>query len=97
MGDIVIDYGFDERMYVDYIGSDIDHKIIVRNIFDTLYKCYENKEIEELALTLNVTGAFLTISIENKEIMKHVRNFIEMYVKDMEEFVTNEKKSNQHD
>lgn len=97
MGDIVIDYGFDERMYVDYIGSDIDHKIIVRNIFETLYKRYENKEIQELALTLNVTGAFLTISIENKKIRAHVHNFIERYVTDMEEFVDNEKKSNQHD
>ena len=97
MGDIVIDYGFDERMYVDYIGSDINHKIIVKNIFDTLYKRYENKEIQELSLTLNVTGAFLTISIENKKIRAHVNNFIERYVTNMEEFVDNEKKSNQHD
>jgi len=97
MGDIVIDYGFDERMYVDYIGSDINHKIILRNIFDTLYERYENKEIEELALTLNVTGAFLTISIENKKTRAHVYNFVEMYVRNMEEFLDNEKKSNQHD
>ena len=98
MGDIVvIDYDFDERMYVDYIGNDIDYKIIVRNIFNTLYKCYENKEIEELVLTLNETGAFLAINIKNKKIRAHIHNFIEMYVKYMEEFVTDEKKSNQHD
>ena len=98
MGDIIVDYSLDGSITVDYIGSNGDKKQIIKNIFDTLYELFDKKEVEETRFTRNVTGAFLTVYVNNdKKIMEHVHNFIETYVKDMEEFVDNEKKSNQHD
>ena len=98
MGDIIVDYSLDGSITVDYIGSDNGKKQIIKNIFDTLYELFDKKEVEETRFTRNVTGAFLTVYVTNdKKIMEHVHNFIETYVKDMEEFVDNEKKSNQHD
>ena len=98
MGDIIVDYSLDGSITVDYFGSNGDKKQIIKNIFDTLYELFDKKEVEETRFTRNVTGAFLTVYVNNdKKIMEHVHNFIETYVKDMEEFVDNEKKSNQHD
>ena len=94
MGDIIVDYSLDGSITVDYVGSNGDKKQIIKNIFDTLYELFDKKEVEETRFTRNVTGAFLTVHVNNdKKIMEHVHNFIETYVKDMEEFLANEKKS----
>ena len=94
MGDIIVDYSLDGSITVDYIGSNGDKKQIIKNIFDTLYELFDKKEVEETRFTRNATGAFLTVHVNNdKKIMEHVHNFIETYVKDMEEFLANEKKS----
>ena len=110
MEDIIVDYNLDGSITVDYIGSDENKKTIVKNIHDTLYELFSEKEVEETRLTRNVTGAFLTVYVKgDKKIVTNISNFIETYIQAMDEYVNkmknenegerlnDEKKSNQHD
>ena len=103
MEDIIVDYNLDGSITVDYIGSDENKKTIVKNIHDTLYELFDEEGVEETRLTLNITGAFLTVYVNGDEkIVTNISNFIETYAQAMEEHINkmkgkhtnNEKKSN---
>ena len=109
MEDIIVDYNLDGSITVDYFGSDENKKTIVKNIHNTLYELFSKKEVEEIRLTRNITGAFLTVYVKgDKKIVTNISNFIEKYIQ-MDEYVNkiknenegerlnDEKKSNQHD
>lgn len=96
MEDIIVDYNLDGSITVDYIGSDETKKNIVKNIHDTLYELFNKKEVEETRLTLNVTGAFLTVYVKgDKKIIANISNFIETYIQAMDEYVNKMKNENE--
>lgn len=95
--DIIVDYNLDGSITVDYIGSDENKKTIVKNIHDTLYELFSKKEIEETRLTLNVTGAFLTVYVKgDKKIIDNISNFVETYIQAMDEYVDKMKNEGEH-
>ena len=95
MEDIIVDYNLDGSITVDYIGSDENKKTIVKNIHDTLYELFSKKEVEEIRLTRNITGAFLTVYVKgDKKIVTNISNFIEKYIQ-MDEYVNRFKNENE--
>ena len=95
MEDIIVDYNLDGSITVDYIGSDENKKTIVKNIHDTLYELFSKKEVEEIRLTRNITGAFLTVYVKgDKKIVTNISNFIEKYIQ-MDEYVNKMKNENE--
>lgn len=96
MEDIIVDYNFDGSIKVDYIGSDENKKTIVKNIHDTLYELFSKKEVEEIRLTRNVIGAFLTVYVkDDNKIVTNISNFIEAYIQAMDEYVNKMKNENE--
>ena len=90
MEDIMIDYYFDDIIYVDYLGDDERKKRIVINIHDTLNEAYSTKEVLETRLVQNASGAFLTVVVSNDEktmasVSKFINNYTEAYLKYMKE------------
>ena len=95
MEDIIVDYNLDGSITVDYIGSDENKKTIVKNIHDTLYELFSKKEVEEIRLTRNITGAFLTVYVKgDKKIVTNISNFIEKYIQ-MDEYINKIKNENE--